>query len=58
MAYGQIGMIQALAGFSCWILVYLQSGWHVKDLPGIRTKWDSAAVNDLADSYGQEWVTV
>ena len=24
---------------------------------GIREKWDSPAVNDLEDSYGQEWVS-
>ena len=24
-------------------------------MPGIRRAWDSPAINDLQDSYGQEW---
>ncbi|XP_076455702.1 sodium/potassium-transporting ATPase subunit alpha-3-like [Babylonia areolata] len=55
MSYGQIGMMQALGGFYAWILAFGQSGFLIRDLTGIRTKWDSDAVNDLEDSYGQNW---
>ncbi|CAK9303887.1 unnamed protein product [Gordionus sp. m RMFG-2023] len=41
VAYGQVGVIQAAAG--------------PYDLLGLRTSWESAAYNDLPDSYGQEW---
>ena len=57
MSYGQIGMMQALAGFYSWILTYGESGFMIRDLPNIRTRWDSKNVNDLEDSYGQNWVS-
>lgn len=55
MAYGQIGFIQALAGFFVYFVILGENGFWVTDLLGIRSKWDSKAVNDLKDSYGQEW---
>lgn len=56
MAYGQIGMIQAAAGFFVYFVIMAENGFLPKDLFGIRKQWDSKAVNDLTDSYGQEWV--
>lgn len=32
------------------------NGFWPSRLVGIRKAWDAAAINDLADSYGQEWV--
>merc|ERR1711978_864768 len=55
MAYGMIGMIQASAGFFVYFVIMAENGFLPKTLLGIREKWDSAAVNDLEDSYGQEW---
>merc|ERR1712136_222782 len=55
MAYGQIGMIQALAGFVCYVVILMQNGFWPSRLLGLRRSWDSIAVNDLQDSYGQEW---
>merc|ERR1712032_1464835 len=55
MAYGQIGMIQASAGFFVYFVILAENGFWPGRLFGIRRPWDSAAVNDLADSYGQEW---
>merc|ERR1719438_379011 len=55
MAYGQIGMIQALAGFVCYTVIMMQNGFLPEDLFGLRRSWDSIAINDLKDSYGQEW---
>jgi len=56
MAYGQIGMIQASAGFFTYFVIMSENGFLAKDLFGMRKDWDSRSVNDLRDSYGQEWV--
>jgi len=55
MAYGQIGMIQASAGFFVYFVILAENGFWPSRLFGIRKMWDSSAVNDLEDSYGQEW---
>merc|ERR1712213_95656 len=55
MAYGQIGMIQASAGFFVYFVIMCENGFWPSTLLGIRRSWDSQAVNDLEDSYGQEW---
>jgi len=56
MAYGQIGMIQAVSGFFTYFVIMAENGFLPSELWGIRRKWDSKGVNDLEDSYGQEWV--
>merc|ERR1711971_1292997 len=55
MAYGQIGMIQASAGFFVYFVIMCENGFWPSTLLGLRRQWDSQAVNDLEDSYGQEW---
>merc|ERR1712180_131493 len=55
MAYGQIGMIQASAGFFVYFVIMCENGFWPSTLLGLRRAWDSQAVNDLEDSYGQEW---
>ncbi|KAM4556085.1 sodium/potassium-transporting ATPase subunit alpha-2 [Fundulus diaphanus] len=55
MAYGQIGMIQALAGFFTYFVILAENGFHPRDLLGIRIKWDDREYNELEDSYGQQW---
>jgi len=55
MAYGQIGMIQASAGFFVYFVILCENGFWPSHLLGLRRAWDSQAVNDLEDSYGQEW---
>merc|ERR1712158_338975 len=55
MAYGQIGMIQASAGFFVYFVILAENGFLPGYLFGIRKSWDSQAINDLEDSYGQEW---
>lgn len=57
MAYGQIGMIQAAAGFFVYFVIMAENGFLPLYLFGIRKQWDSKAINDLRDSYGQEWVS-
>jgi sodium/potassium-transporting ATPase subunit alpha len=56
VSYGQIGMIQAAAGFYAYFVILAESGFKSDHLFGLREHWDSKAVNDLEDSYGQEWV--
>jgi len=56
MAYGQIGMIQASAGFFTYFVIMAENGFMPLDLFGLRAEWDSNAVNDLQDYYGQQWV--
>ncbi|KAM6217233.1 sodium/potassium-transporting ATPase subunit alpha-4-like [Rhynchocyon petersi] len=55
MAYGQIGMIQALAGFFTYFVVLAENGFKPLDLLGIRLSWEDQYLNDLEDSYGQQW---
>lgn len=55
VAYGQIGMIQASAGFYTYTVIMGENGFRPSHLPGLRAEWDSRAVNDLEDSYGQQW---
>lgn len=34
------------------------NGFWPKDLYQLRAQWDSRAYNNVADSYGQEWVSM
>lgn len=56
-SYGQMGLIEASAAFLTYFIVMGQNGFLPKDLLGIRSEWDSPAINNLFDSYGQEWVS-
>ena len=55
VAYGMIGMIQASAGFFVYLVILAENGFKPDRLLGLRRAWDSKAINDLQDSYGQEW---
>ncbi|XP_053223901.1 sodium/potassium-transporting ATPase subunit alpha-2-like [Podarcis raffonei] len=55
MAYGQIGMMQALAGFYSYFVIMAENGFLPLTLLGLRLDWDDKTKNDLEDSYGQEW---
>ena len=55
MAYGQIGMIQALTGFVCYVTILMQNGFLPEYLSGLRVNWDAKQNQNLEDSYGQEW---
>ncbi|XP_055338913.1 sodium/potassium-transporting ATPase subunit alpha-B-like isoform X2 [Paramacrobiotus metropolitanus] len=55
LAYGQIGMIQALAGFFTYFVIMGENGFRPYDLLKIRDRWEAKGINDLQDSYGQEW---
>uniref|UniRef100_A0A0N5B8S3 Sodium/potassium-transporting ATPase subunit alpha n=1 Tax=Strongyloides papillosus TaxID=174720 RepID=A0A0N5B8S3_STREA len=55
LAYGQIGIIQASAGFFTYFWIMADNGFLPWDLYQLRSQWDSRAINNLQDSYGQEW---
>lgn len=55
MAYGHIGMIQAFAVFVTYFYVMAIHGFFWDTLLFSRKKWENRYVNDLVDSYGQEW---
>merc|ERR1719163_174665 len=55
MAYGQIGMLQALSGFIVYFVILMENGFLPGRLFGIRPFWDDRGNNALEDSYGQEW---
>ena len=55
MAYGQIGMIQAVAGFFTYFVIMGESGFLPYSLFGLRSAWDNRDAY-VEDSYGQEWV--
>uniref|UniRef100_A0A1B6E3G4 Sodium/potassium-transporting ATPase subunit alpha n=1 Tax=Clastoptera arizonana TaxID=38151 RepID=A0A1B6E3G4_9HEMI len=55
VAYTQIGVIEAVAGFFSYFVIMAQSGFLPDKLFGIRKYWDCDSINDLEDSYGQEW---
>jgi len=54
-SFGMIGMMQALAGFFTYFVILGDNGFWPHRLFGIRDQWDSKAVNNLEDSYGQQW---
>ncbi|KAH0631695.1 hypothetical protein JD844_006152 [Phrynosoma platyrhinos] len=48
-------MIQALGGFFSYFVILAENGFLPSVLVGIRLNWDDRTVNDLEDSYGQQW---
>merc|ERR1712223_1875513 len=55
LSCGQMGLIQAAAGFFTYFVIMAENGFWPGKLIFIRTFWDSRAINDLRDSYDQEW---
>ncbi|XP_019852322.1 PREDICTED: sodium/potassium-transporting ATPase subunit alpha-1-like isoform X2 [Amphimedon queenslandica] len=54
MTYGQIGMIQALAGFFTYFVIMGENGFLPLTLLGLRSDWDNRDLH-VTDSYGQDW---
>jgi sodium/potassium-transporting ATPase subunit alpha len=55
LIYGQLGVIQAAAGMFTYFVIMAENGFLPMTLLGIRNAWDSDMVNDVEDSYGQQW---
>ena len=54
-AYGQKGMMVVGAGFFTYFVVMAENGFMPGRLLGLRHHWDSPSINDLTDSFNQEW---
>uniref|UniRef100_A0A1I8EIX7 Na(+)/K(+)-exchanging ATPase n=1 Tax=Wuchereria bancrofti TaxID=6293 RepID=A0A1I8EIX7_WUCBA len=57
-SYLQIGIIQAAAGFMTYLIIMAENGFHIHRLLWIRDEWDDSMLDDLEDSYGQQWVVL
>jgi len=55
LSYGQIGMMQALAGFYAYFVIMAENGFMPNMLIGIRKRWDNKSINNLQDAWGNEW---
>ncbi|XP_075697041.1 LOW QUALITY PROTEIN: potassium-transporting ATPase alpha chain 1 [Rhinoderma darwinii] len=54
-SYFQIGVIQSFAGFVDYFTAMAQEGWFPAYCLGLRANWENQHLQDLQDSYGQEW---
>jgi len=55
VSYGQIGMIQASAGFFVYFVIMAENGFRPSHLIGLRKQWDDMNNEAVEDSYGQQW---
>lgn len=55
MTYGQIGIIQAAAGFFTYLYIMSEHGFLPSKLYHIRSAWDDKTNHAVTDSFGQEW---
>ena len=55
LAYGIVGITQAAAGFFVYAVIMASYGWLPNRLLNIKNEWDDMYVNNLEDSWGQEW---
>uniref|UniRef100_A0A2K6RIS7 Potassium-transporting ATPase alpha chain 1 n=1 Tax=Rhinopithecus roxellana TaxID=61622 RepID=A0A2K6RIS7_RHIRO len=49
------GAIQSFAGFTDYFTAMAQEGWFPLLCVGLRAQWEDHHLQDLQDSYGQEW---
>ncbi|XP_044019378.1 sodium/potassium-transporting ATPase subunit alpha-B-like [Aphidius gifuensis] len=55
IAYGQIGMTQALAGFLNFFTIFAFHGFSPYNLIGLRHDWENKKIIYLHDYYGNPW---
>uniref|UniRef100_A0A0K2UVM5 Sodium/potassium-transporting ATPase subunit alpha n=1 Tax=Lepeophtheirus salmonis TaxID=72036 RepID=A0A0K2UVM5_LEPSM len=55
LAYHHIGLIEAGAALFAYFTIMASNGFFPSILLGSRRLWESKDINDLMDSYGQEW---
>merc|ERR1719204_1210743 len=58
LAYGQIGMMQATAGFFTYFVIMAENGFLPGFLFQLRKNWEDRGNNAVLDSYGQEWTFI
>merc|ERR1711944_64085 len=47
-----MGLVEAAAGFFTYFVIMAENGFWPSRLLGLRTHWESRAINDLRDSRG------
>ena len=47
--------MEATAGFFVYFIILCEHGFWPGMLMGLRRSWDAVSINDLQDSYNQEW---
>lgn len=57
LTHGQVGIIEATGAMFVYFVIMAEQGFFPGRLIGLRTEWESAGINDLQDSFGQEWVS-
>ena len=55
LSCGQVGLVQAASGFFTYFVIMAENGFWPSRLLNLRAVWESRAINDLRDSYDQEW---
>lgn len=55
-SFSVLGAIQSFAGFTDYFTTMAQEGWFPLLCVGLRSQWENVQLQDLQDSYGQEWV--
>ncbi|CAF0832605.1 unnamed protein product [Adineta steineri] len=55
LCYGQIAMVEASGAFFAYLVVMAENGFWPSRLLGLREAWEAKSLNDVMDSYGQEW---
>jgi sodium/potassium-transporting ATPase subunit alpha len=46
---------KAAGGFFTYFVIMAENGFWPSRLLNLRQAWEARAINDLRDSYGQEW---
>jgi sodium/potassium-transporting ATPase subunit alpha len=54
-AGGQMGILESVACYFTFFVMLGQFGFLPLRVIGIRADWENSAINNLKDSYGQEW---
>ncbi|XP_065649793.1 sodium/potassium-transporting ATPase subunit alpha-like isoform X5 [Hydra vulgaris] len=54
-SYAIRGVIESFGAFLSYFIVYGQNGFWPLYLIGLRSKWDDKTLNNVVDSYGNEW---
>ena len=57
VSYGLVGVFEAISAFLVYFVIMADHGFLPMRLFNLRAQWDMKGVNDLEDSYGQEWVS-
>jgi len=55
LAYGIVGITQAMAGMFVYGVVMASYGWLPSQLINAVPDWEDKMINNMADSWGQEW---